>query len=385
MRSGVDAPASIAASIYIGIVGSAVFIVLPILLGTLAAQAGLSDRQIGQLAAAQMLGMFAASLAAVALIPRCGWQRPAYLSAIVLGACHVGSAAAGPLALLALQGAAGFCGGLLIAVSMSHLGNTAAPDRNFALWVSAQIALGVAGTYGLPRAAAAGGAGAMFVALAVLALSTTLFVRRLGADGRRERTALAAAWRGSTRAGVLSLLAAFSFAVGIMAVWPFLERIARHQGLAGDSVSAVVGLTLLAGLGGALLAARLADRRGRALPLTAALAAMLLLVPLLGAVTGERDFAVVALLFAALWNFSVPYQLATTAANDRAGTLIVLYVSAVKGGYAVAPLIASPFLDGRGYRPLFWISATGLAVSLALYLVAHHLGERRTPIAAQAP
>lgn len=381
MRSGVNAPASIAASIYLGIVGSVVFIVLPILLGTLAEQAGLTDRQIGRLAAAQMLGMFAASLAAVGVIPRFGWQRPAYSAAIALAACHLGSAAAGPLALLVLQAAAGFFGGLLIAVSMSHLGATAQPDRNFGLWVSAQIALGVVGTYGLPRAAEAGGAAAMFVALAALAVSTVACVPRLGADGRRVRTERGAAWRDATGAGVLSLLAAFCFAVGIMAVWPFLERIARHQGLAADAVSSVISLALLAGLGGALLASRLADRWGRIWPLAAALAGMLLLLPRLGAAAGEHDFAVAALVFAALWNFSVPYQLATTAANDRAGTLIVLYVSAVKGGYAVAPLIASAFLDGGGYRPLFWIAAIGLTLSLAFYLITHRLGGRRALIA----
>jgi MFS family permease len=370
----VDALPGIAAAIYAGVVGSMVFIVLPVLVGLLAERGGLTDRELGLVASAQMLGMFLASLAATALIPRAGPRRLAAGSAIALGACHFGSMSATSTGLLALQGAGGFFGGLLMAVSMAQLGRTAQPDRNFALWISAQIALGVLGTVALPRAAAAGGLGAAFLVLGVLALSVLGAVPSLARAARSSGPARAR--RKPSAAGLLSLLAAFCFALGIMAVWPYLELIARDRGIAADSVGRIVSLALVASLAGALIASALAGRYERSRPLTASLLGMLLILPALGSVVGAFAFTLAAIGFAALWNFAVPYQLATTSANDAGGTLIVFYISAVKAGYAVAPLLSSRFLHGSGYGPVFWIAAAGLAASAVLYLLTRVVGEQ---------
>ena len=377
--SDVDALPRIAASIYAGVVGSIVFIVLPVLVGLVAEHAGFADRELGVLASAQMFGMFLASLAATLMIPRWGSRRLVILSAVSLALCHFGSVWPSPLALLVLQGAGGFFGGLLMAVSLAHLGRTAKPDRNFAFWISAQIALGVLGTIGLRQAAAAGGLGAAFLALGALALSVLCAVPYLAADAASAERARAQCK--PSAAGIVSLLAAFFFAVGIMAVWPYLELIARDRGIAADSIPRIVSLALGASLAGALIASALAGRYERTRPLAASLVGMLLILPVLGAVVSELSFMAAAIGFAALWNFSVPYQLATTSANDVGGTLIVFYISAVKAGYALAPLLVSRTLDGSGYGPVFWIATAGIATSLVLYVLTRFLG----PQAVQGP
>jgi MFS family permease len=369
-----DALPGIAASIYTGVVGSIVFIVLPVLVALLAEHAGLTDRELGLVASVQMLGMFLASLAATLMIPRWGSRRLASLAALALGLCHFGSMSTSSSGLLVLQGAGGFFGGLLMAVSMAQLGRTARPDRNFALWISAQIALGVLGTAALPQAAATGGLGAVFLVLGILALSVLGAVPYLSSDAVPARPAHARSK--PTTAGLLSLLAAFCFAVGIMAVWPYLELIARDRGIAADSVGRIVSLALIASLAGALAASALAGRFARTRPLAASILGMMFILPALALVAGEFAFTLAAIGFAALWNFSVPYQLATTSANDAGGTLIVFYISAVKAGYAVAPLLTSRFLHGGDYGPVFWIAAAGLTASVALYLLTRYVSEQ---------
>jgi len=376
-RVAADSPTRIAAAIFVGVVGSVVFIVLPVLMGVMAQSAGFDDAQIARLASAQMAGMFLASFAAMAVIPRWGWQRPASSAAVILVLCHLGSAATTSGALLALQALAGFAGGMMIALSLAALGQTSKTDRNYGFWISAQITLGIIGTFALPAAARAAGAGAAFVVLALLSLATLFAIPMIGAPeaklvDRSERT-----WGGFTGAGVTSLIAAFCFGVGIMALWTFLERIARHNGLTEGATATVMTAVLLSSLAGALLASQLADRVGRLRPLACALAVMLLLLPWLADAVDPLAFAGAAVLFAAAWNFSVPYQLATTAAYDPRGVLIVLYVSAVKGGYMVAPAIAAPLLTGAGYTPVFWIAAAGLAASLVFYAAANRLGRDR--------
>lgn len=369
-----SSPGVVAASIYMGVVGSALFIVLPILLGILATRLGYSDRQIGAVASGQMTGMLLASVIAAAGLKRWGWKRPAYLGAIALVACQALSGVErGLTEIVALQTAAGLFGGLLIAVSFAHLGGTDNPDRNFGLWIAAQIALGIVGSAVLPRLAASWDGAGAFLGLAVLAAS---ILPCIGPVCRAAPSSGAGSLRPSRAvqgAGVLSLVAAFAFGFGIMTFWAFLGRVGHYKGITDPFVSLIISLSLIASLAGALGASVIANRFGRTTPLGLALGVML--VALLGVAfaSSATGFAIAALVFSGFWNFAVPYQLAVTAAHDSSGALIVLYISAVKGGYAIAPIAVGSFLTGAGYGPVYWLSASGILAALIMYLVIPRL------------
>lgn len=375
---------SIAASVYVGVLGSAVFIMLPILLGLLAERADLSDRDIGQVASGQMAGMFIASMVAGAMFRRWGWHKPSYAAALALVGAHGFSAAAGTgIGFLILQSIGGLAGGLLMAMSLSHLGQTPRAARNFGFWVSAQIALGIVASYALPQIAAAWGVFGVFGALA--AFSATAFGGIRHIERRIESGAVSSSKAGFvdasmearlTQAGVLSLIATFVFAFGIMAYWPYVERIARFSGLTGASISNTVSLALVASLVGALIASQLPSRMGRVAPLVTAMAGMLVLLWALSSGAGSSAFAACAIALSGLWNFIVPYQLAFTAAHDPRGNFVVLYIAAAKGGYVLAPLAVGHLLDGTSYGPVYWLAGMAIAVSAVVYLIAAHIAPR---------
>jgi hypothetical protein len=75
------------------------------------------------------------------------------------------------------------------------------------------------------------------------------------------------------------------------------------------------------------------------------------------------------MLFAFGWNFPVAYQLAITVTIDVSGRLVVLFLSAVKLGYAVAPVIAAQLLwFDLGFTPVLGFAAICLLASTVIFV-----------------
>jgi hypothetical protein len=90
---------------------------------------------------------------------------------------------------------------------------------------------------------------------------------------------------------------------------------------------------------------------------------------LLSGELSRNAFLVGVMLFAFGWNFPVAYQLAITVSIDVSGRLVVLFLSAVKLGYAVAPVIAAQLIMmGRGYTPVISLAAACLVTSAIIFL-----------------
>jgi hypothetical protein len=90
---------------------------------------------------------------------------------------------------------------------------------------------------------------------------------------------------------------------------------------------------------------------------------------LLNGELSRNAFLVGVMLFAFGWNFPVAYQLAITVSIDISGRLVVLFLSAVKLGYAAAPIVAAQLIMmGQGYTPVFMLSAAGLVASAIIFV-----------------
>jgi predicted MFS family arabinose efflux permease len=176
---------------------------------------------------------------------------------------------------------------------------------------------------------------------------------------------------GGTRSvlkGIMALLACFVFNMGIMAVWAYLERMGHAAGLEPVFIGRALALSLFGALFGALVAAALADRYGRILPLIVTLVIQVIAVVLLNGELTESAFLAGVILFAFAWNFPVAYQLAITVSVDVSGRLVVLFLSAVKLGYAVAPVIAAQlFLLGGAFLPVLILAMAAFLVSALIF------------------
>ena len=374
----VDRPAAIFGVTALGVIGSIVFLLLPMLIGAFTENLSLSTTQVGLLGSADMAGMFLAAAVATAWIRRYNWRAVAALACGLLIICHLLSGfvqAFVPLFLIRVL--AGFAGGSLMSIALTSLGDTRHPDRFFALFIAGQLTLGGLGLWLFPGLLARFGLGGVFSALALVVLGAMLLIPSISQQGRKIEPAARASASGVTNRtinpamlpGVMALLACFIFNLGIMAVWAYLERMGNAAGLEAGFIGGTLAVSLVGALFGALFAAIIADRFGRVMPLVVTVVIQGVALSLLSGELSRNAFLVGVMLFAFGWNFPVAYQLAITVSIDVSGRLVVLFLSAVKLGYAAAPVVAAQLIMmGQGFTPVFVLSAAGLVASALIFV-----------------
>ena len=139
----VNRTAAIVGVITLGVIGSIVFLLLPMLIGAFTERLSLDTQQVGWLGSADMACMFVAAVVATGWIRALNWRAVAALACAFLTACHFLSGyvqAFVPLILIRML--AGFAGGSLMSIGLTSLGDTRRPDRFFALWRSCPSADG---------------------------------------------------------------------------------------------------------------------------------------------------------------------------------------------------------------------------------------------------
>jgi predicted MFS family arabinose efflux permease len=261
-----------------------------------------------------------------------------------------------------------------MSIALTSLGDTRSPDRFFALFIAGQLTLGGLALWLFPGFLSKFGLGGVFNALAGVVLAAMLLIPLIPQQGRNIgikslSTDTERAKQQSLLPGVMALFGCFIFNLGIMAVWAYLERMGNAAQLDGGFIGNTLAISLLGALFGALLAAALADRVGRVIPLILTVVVQIIALLLLAGELSRNTYLVGVMLFAFGWNFPVAYQLAITVSIDVSGRLVVLFLSAVKLGYAAAPVLAAQLIVmGNGFTPVIWLAASGLVISMIIFV-----------------
>lgn len=375
VATAVNRPSAVLSVTLFGVIGSIVFLLLPLLIGAFTEELSLGTRQVGWLGSADMIGMFAAAVVATAWIRRADWRRAGLIAGLVLLLCHLLSGwIVHYETLLLIRIVAGFAGGSMMSIALTCLGDTRNPDRYFALFISGQLALGAAGLAVLPDVIARFGLEGTFLVLALLAAAALVTIPFMPRGGAFDAPAsLSGVALRKLTPGGFALLACFLFNLGVMMVWAYSERMGDKAGLEPDFIGNALAGSLIAALAGSLLAAAMGARFGRVLPLAFTLVLQAVALWLLAGDPSREGFFAGVMLFAFAWNFPVAFQLAITVSVDVSGRLVVLFLSAVKLGYAAAPALAASLIAVSGSFRLLLLIAAGVflisAVSFALLAV----------------
>jgi predicted MFS family arabinose efflux permease len=364
---------------WFGVVGVLAFIIQPGIVQGFVDLLGLTDREAGLTASAEMTGVAITAILAAALAHRINWQRALYACLVTAVIGNVASALVETPALIAAtRFFAGVGHGGLISLSFGAIGLTRQPDRNFALYLTWVLTYGAVGLLLLPTAFATIGLSGLFWVFAGVCLASLLAVRYMphsvGSRAEPEPTALDM----PLPMKVIALAGVLAYNIGIGIAWAYLFLIGTAGGLGEQAVANALTVSQVAGIGGAAVAVFLAHRVGRLLPMTfGILAGAGCLVLLLGAVD-IATYSVAVIGFNCLWNMVLPYILAAAASFDRKGLMTLYAVAMQMIGLGVAPGLAALTLDeSGGYGPIILGSVYWLLGSFVLIIFVTYRHRQR--------
>jgi len=326
---------------------------------------GLTAKQAGLVASANVYGAAVGALTAVFIIRRLPW-RPTAIT-VLLGLITIDLASTllrDPQVLIAVRFLHGLVGGLLVGVAFAVIARTRTPDRTFGMLLVVQFGLGGLGLMFLPRLVPIFGPGVLFLALAAFSLATLAMTPFLGAYHAAPRVAKADP-RAPTRwiPLVLVFAAIFLFQAANMGLAAYIIGLGKSAGLNLGFITETLGAANWIGALGSVLVVVMGIRFGRFWPVVAGLALTL-------GGTWAFHFSGLPWVFlvanigtAITWAFVIPYLLGMSAAFDKAGQMAALAGFFSKMGLASGPALAAFVAAGGEYDGLINISVLGLALS----------------------
>lgn len=329
------------ASIVAGAVGSLMFLVTPIFLGALTDGGVYSPRQAGIIGSADLAGMFAGSVALSLWIRKLNWRWLAVKALCLFLAAQLISAMTKDifLALLFIRFLSGAAGIALMSVAFSHIADTSHHDRNFAIFIVAQMLTGAVAAFIIPYFIAWWGMNGLFYFLLLAGAPIFLVTPFIPEHGKTPagNQPFGAGHGTLSWAHYVMLFSLFLFGLGVMLVWAYVERIGTFNGYSATAIGKIISWSLLASICGALSVTFLQNKFGRLRLILVATLCIIISMYALNTFPKAGIFMAAVSVFAFCWTFTAPYQLAILAQSDVSGKTIVLALAMMKVGYALAP------------------------------------------------
>jgi predicted MFS family arabinose efflux permease len=375
-RVDVNSRISLFATIYLSVIGAAVFIVQPGFIQGLVEFYGYSEQQAGYIASAEVWGIAVTTVVLALGAHNHNWQRLLRGSLLLFALGNLASLATSELVPFAiLRFVVGLGSGGLVSLSFTIIGLTRLTDRNFGYLIMGVLTYGALGLWVMPTALATLGMTGVILFFALLGASGWPWVRHLPASGQEHLQVEEDAVDLGGGMRLLAIIAMFTYFFGQGVIWAYLFLIGVNAGVTEQAVANGLMLSQFLGIAGAFAAAMAGRRFGRTVPLAAGIVGGgLVLAFLLGPFSAAVYTATVCV-YNFAWNMTHPFLLAAMASFDRHGRVVVYAVAAQMLGLAVGPALAASLLSEDDYARVIY---AGMALFLASYLlillplVAHH-------------
>ena len=353
----------------VGVIAPEVFIVQPGFVQGLVEYVGFDDQGAGYTASAEMFGLALTTILMTFTAHRVNWRVVIFWSLIVMfvanGLCTVTRDFE---TFIGLRFIAGLGAGSLVSLSFAAIGLTRNPDRNFGLLIMWVLTYGAIVLWLMPAAYAMAGMNAALWFFALFPLVAIPFIRFLPITGENTVQVEADAVNLTGRMKALALFAMLAYFLAQGVVWAYLFLIGTAGGLSEQEVANGLTLSQFAGIAGALLAALVANRFGRSLPLTIGILGGALCLYFLIGRFEFLVFALVVCVYNFAWNLTHPFLLAAMASFDRRGRVVVYAVAMQMVGLAIGPGLAASVISEGQYINVNVLGAGLFVVSLFLIL-----------------
>ncbi len=377
----VNSRATLSATIYLSVIGAAVFIVQPGFIQGLVEFYGFSEQQAGYIASAEVWGIAITTVLLALGGHHFDWQRILRWSLAGFAAGNLASLATDSLIPFTVtRFLVGLGSGGLISLTFTIIGLTRLTDRNFGLLIMGVLTYGALGLWVMPTALEQVGMVGVLLFFAALGASGWFCVPYLPASGEEhlqveaDAVDLGAGMRG------LAIAAMFTYFFGQGVIWAYLFLIGLDGGVAEQSVANGLMLSQLLGIAGAFTAAIAGRRLGRSVPLALGILGGSAVLAWLLNPFSALVYTVTVCVYNFAWNMTHPFLLAAMASFDRHGRVVVYAVAAQMLGLAVGPAFAASLLTEGDYARVIH---AGMALFIASYLfvliplIAHHRAIKR--------
>lgn len=361
-------------------VGPAAIILMPLIVGGLVDSYGFSEQQAGVIATGEGIGLVLGLLTAALWVRSVTWRLALLVGLTTYAALNFGSPLVdGHAGILVLRFLSGFVGGGVFAIVVAALGDNREPDRAFGIAQAVQgLVMGALFAWA-PSLMSESGINSLFYLMAILALTTMIFVPQFPRRGVVDAAPVPADSTGDLPSSApillyLGLFGGFAYYLAVFGFWGFIERMGTRAGLEESTIGYALGISQLAAICGALLAAGAAQRFGRFLPLLIALVGQLWVLWVLVGQFSAWAFYAGACAYQGLYVMATSYQLGVIAHLDSKGKFIVVMTALQGLGAALGPSIAAALIDDGGYSGINAAAALTLTASLGLFLVLARAG-----------
>lgn len=353
----------------IGVIAPEVFIVQPGFVQGLVEYMGFDDQGAGKVVSAEMWGLAATTVLMTFIAHRVNWRSVVFGSLVVMSIANVACTLTTDVStFIALRFVAGLGAGSLVSLSFAAVGLTNNPDRNFGLLIMWVLTYGAIVLWAMPSVYDAFGFDGALWFFALFPLTAMPFVKQLPVSGESDAPVEEDAVDLSPQLKGMALFAMLAYFMAQGVVWAYLFLIGLSGGLGEQAVANGLMLSQFAGIAGALLAAVIANRYGRSLPLTIGVLGGAICLYYL---VGNFEFIVFAAavcIYNFFWNLTHPYLLGAMASFDRHGRVVVYAVAMQMVGLAVGPYLAATVITEGEYLNVNWTGAGLFIVAWLLVL-----------------
>jgi predicted MFS family arabinose efflux permease len=344
-----DTPFATWAAIYLGVAAATLPAVLPVMVGVLTDQLAFGAVRAGYVASANMIGVALGSVICTVAARRWSWHSLIRVGAgTMIGANLVTTLVAAFPQVATLRLISGLGEGVVGAICYAAMARSRRPARALAFYIAGQGLVGAVGMGVIPTVVARAGWPWLFVLVSLVALPAFWLARpieTLRTQPTEETTpnASAVSWLSwYALAGILI------FALGMSAVWAFVERIGHSKGIDLAHLSGSLSAAAIANMAGSLLVGFAAHRLSAATGLTTGYSLVLAGLVALSASGGWVLFlGAISLIFFA-WGFYIPFQFTLLARVDVVGQRTLLIPLVTGGGLTLGPAIGGLLIATGG-------------------------------------
>jgi predicted MFS family arabinose efflux permease len=362
---------AVSAAIYLGIAAATLPAVLPVMVGVLTENLGFGPVRAGYVASVNMVGVALGGVICAAVAQRWSWMALIRAGAATMIGSNLLTMLVATFAQVStLRLISGLGEGVVGAICYAAMGQSRQPARALAFYIAGQGLVGALGMGAIPTVVARAGWPWLFALVSIVALPAFWLARPIetlhAVRTKESRTKSApASWLSwYALAGILV------FAVGMSAVWAFVERIGHSKAIDLTHLSMSLSASAIANMAGSLLVGFAAHRLGAVTGLiTGYLVVAVGLIALASSGSWQLYLVAVALFFFA-WGFYIPFQFKLLTHVDAAGNKALLIPLVTGGGLTIGPAIGGLLISTGGTLAVcvFGFACVSVSTGLAMHL-----------------